>query len=75
MKYAFFIAIATALIGASPSPKPSAAAQQRVTAGITINVTNIDDPDANGAFHCEYVTPAMRVMLGIPQRIVYWCAR
>lgn len=56
----------------APSPKPT---PQRVALGQNVQITNVDEPDANGSFHCEYLSPAQRTILGVPQRIVWWCAR
>lgn len=75
----FVFFVPTALVAAaasSPSPAPTAApTPQRVSLGMDIEVTNVDEPDANGRFHCEYLPPAQRVILGLPQRVTYWCAR
>jgi hypothetical protein len=75
---AVFILAAT--IAASPAPFPSLAPSpkptpQRVALGQNVQITNVDEPDANGTFHCEYLSPAQRVILGVPVRIVWWCAR
>lgn len=67
MKY---LILALALIGAAPAPSPTPIP---ITSGINITVSNMSD--ANGSFHCEYVTPAMRVILNLPTRIEWICAR
>jgi hypothetical protein len=68
--------VITSVVAAPTSPLPTASPTPLPVAnGLNFRVTNVDEPDANGTFHCDYLTPTMRAELGIPLRIIYWCAR